>query len=239
MPLTIPSHLLIPMTKAVSVLLLAFCSCRDSNNDSSPERPPAVVGDTDQANYFEDIDMYALKGIRPLKSISYPCVEIRTSDERRILIFHSNAKRRDSQEYIKVNDMWVARTQSKWDTTMAYSYHFIFPDKYIELNYSDTISHKLLDVSVIANNKEVIYKPGNAVRMEPELVNLESIMSKAECRYEIDVKSKDSVLEVSRKWIHKNGQIDLENTECFKAGKRSYFWWSYFSALLPVIPCSR
>ena len=221
------------MFKIVIISLFVIISCNNANN--SLKHKPVMKN-----KYYKDINIYKLEGINEMSEISYPCIEIGQSNEKKIITYHINKERNSTDEYTHIDGGgWLSRSESKGDTTaMIYIYQFILPNKVLQFNYSDKNSYKILDASVISDNKETIYFPEKSLIVEPKIQNFDTIEAKAESIYVNEIIIKNSILTEISKKTDKKGELIHSHFKCFETKNHySYIWWTYFGFYLKETEC--
>lgn len=206
-----------------------FClSCGQSDAKISLKQEGKIEADK---KYYLDIDYYSLTGKEMIPRMAYPCIEIQESGMQKIITFYLEEGRFFSKKYHMDGGVWNSFYSYKGDTSMVYSFEYIFKDKVIELNYSDTVNNTILDVMELKNDKSVIWTPENGLVFDRNPDNLAIIVKKFTFKQVEEYIKKDSILVKELSTENAKGQIVRQYKQCYLSNSRSIFWWRIFGHL--------
>jgi hypothetical protein len=220
------------MINIIFILSIFLVSCTNSSRENDVDSVKAI------SKYYKDINIYKLEGIDELNELEYPCIEIKSLNKAKIITYHTNKQIRSTQEYVRSDSFWLSRWQAKGDTSMIYSYEFVLPDKVLAYNYVNTVTYKLMDVTLISNNKEIAYEPIGDFKVSPEIQNFNMVIENSKISYINEIKEDSSTFTVRTVKSDQRGKIVSDRTTCFEPKKCSYFWWTYFGlSYLKKVSC--
>jgi hypothetical protein len=214
------------------VLIIFFFSY--SNHIAQENEEPSDIENSGHSYYYEDIDIFQLKGVKRLNEIVYPCIEIKSFRDKKEITYHPKAGSAISKKYVKGDGFWFSTSESKGDTSMIYSYEFIVPSKVITFMYSDKTTFQLLEASKKTADKEVIFFPIGKPLLKPKIKNFELAVKNAGSQYLKEIVNRGTYILEHTKKFNKNGYIHYEYNNCFKSNFHSYTWWEYFGWIYAV-----
>lgn len=215
------------------VLLIEACTLNtDTKNKSNSERL-----------FFEDINLFAMEGVKKIKTLLYPCVEIvYVNESEKSIIYHVSKENFYEMRYKKQNDIWVSFFTTKGDTSNITTYEYVTKSKIVDLYYSINDNTKdtfLTDVSVFEDSIETIYDLGSITDVPPDLNVLKIVKAKSNSVFTTNISMKNGTLSLKEERHDSDKKLIFSEINCYELAERSYFWWRYFGWTKKKIDCNK
>lgn len=184
-------------------------------------------------HYFDDIDIYNLKGVNPINHISYPCFEVDSvSNTERKLTFWFSKGVSNTFSYTWEKNYWKASYVYNEDTIKRTTWYYIFEDKMLTLDYPTDSNGKILGLEDFEtsnkNNADTFYYSSTNLKFMPaegfDKIDLNDFPQSLISKF---TRVGDS-LRVDQFSYAGDSSNSLINSETHYLGKHSVFWWKFF-----------
>lgn len=215
------------------ILAIFFLSCTNGTRDRKEDE--VLKEDTITTNhgvllndFYQDINLGKLEGIRKLSQVVYPCIEIKKTTDGKSITYHFGKDEKTVREYRKINDYWISEYSYQGDTSMIYTYEFILPERLIVFSYSNKSEFVLLDAEVSSGFRDTIYISKKGISLEPKIENIDKVKDHLSSTYIRDFKKNNSALIETTLNIRENGDTSFHYIHCFEPINRSFEWLTLF-----------
>jgi hypothetical protein len=206
------------------MLILALSSCL--TEQSSTE-------------YFEDIDLFAMKGRFKQKNPSYPYIEIKSvTQEHKIVTYFYNGHDRSVNNYIKKEGYWFSKTSMDLEQEkLIYVFEYVFNDKVVGLYYvgdpEEDEEFEFYSIEILERDKRTKFLQFKNEKVKPTADYLTILSTNKHNGEIVDYYTIDSgILKVEKK------RAVNSTTECYEIRNYSIFWWRSFGPMNPKLPCN-
>ena len=246
---------MIPKTLILAILVLIFGGCRENskptNDDSydstsitsnikTEKTPQFIVNAKDtfysllttfsggDPQYFEDIQF--LTGRYKLENLKYPCVEIRSIGNKKVIIYHYDQSSYNTFVYQKIKNYWLAKYFSRGDTCKYYTYQYVLPNEELLFTYSNKEATWFSDVTIVTENRETIYMPKKGFTISPDIQNIPTIKKDYDYTHETLLTENDGLVKVQTLRTRKEGVVEINIADCYSNPSKKYSlsWWILF-----------
>lgn len=195
----------------LSIFLLAGCA---SSNQKAIE-----------SNFFDDINIYSLKGLNNVAHDSYPNIEIVDSGNCRVLKYHISDSNFLQRTYAKDGDNWVLNFFEKDDTTNIYTTRIIYPGGLVEFSYTDSSHSKIYDVGVLIKDTMLYYRPQIAYNRKLNLEDLKTVLKHSSLKVKFWADTTNKSIRINKLIYDQIEQSGTSIITCYPKNNQSFFWW--------------
>ncbi|MFL5788007.1 MAG: hypothetical protein ACJ748_08140 [Flavisolibacter sp.] len=189
------------------------------------------------SKFFKDVKIYSLEGIGEVRSNIFPNIEIVDSSNYRILKYHMNNKMFITRAYHKEKNLWVCHIFEKSDTANLYTTRIIYPDKLIELTYTDTVKHKIYDVGILLKDTMVYFRTSTSYNRKLTFKDILDIKSNNAFSIKFWYDTSGKFIKFFKSYNDLPNGLEKPLTFCYPKNNKSFFWWYESYYFQESIPC--
>ena len=190
--------------------------------------------------YYEDI--VQLKGRYRLAKLTYPCVEIRQTLNKKIVTYHIDSNSHHSFLFKKHENYWLAKYFFMGDTAKYYyTYEYVLPKEAVCFDYSNKECTWLSKITVLSPTRHTIYLPAKNFTVSPVISDMDAIRKNYSYKHETTLLEENNLTIVQSMRTSRERTEDMRNKRCYAKPEKKYTlqWWETFGLLLHENKCRK